>query len=155
MGAYTNSQGLQSVRDEIAAFITERDGHKAHADRIFLVNGASDGVKLMMHCLLREQSNGFHDGMLTPIPQYPLYSAMLTLLGGALVPYHLDEQQDWGISLDELKSSLRQARADGVCVRGICVINPGNPTGSILSEAEMRDIVQLVSAAYDSRAMIT
>lgn len=82
MGAYTSSQGLQSVREEIARHITARDGHKAHADRIFLVNGASDGVKLIMHCLLREAALGFHDGMLTPIPQYPLYSAMLTLLGG-------------------------------------------------------------------------
>jgi glutamate--glyoxylate aminotransferase len=144
MGAYTNSQGLQLVREEIAGFITARDGHPAHSDKIFLTNGASDGVKLIMQCVLRQNCN---DGLLTPIPQYPLYSAALTLIGGTLVPYHLNEKQQWGVSLDDLKSSLAKARKEGVCVRGICVINPGNPTGSLLTEQEIKDIIKLVRSS--------
>jgi glutamate--glyoxylate aminotransferase len=144
MGAYTNSQGLQLVREEIADFITARDGHPAHSDKIFLTNGASDGVKLIMQCILRQDN--CRDGLLTPIPQYPLYSAALTLIGGILVPYHLNEKEGWGVSLDDLKSSLAKARKEGVCVRGICVINPGNPTGSLLTEQEIKDIIKLVSS---------
>ncbi|KAG5192302.1 alanine transaminase [Tribonema minus] len=144
MGVYTNSQGMQSVREEVAAFIAQRDGHPARADRVFLTNGASEGVKLLMQCMLREMADGHADGMLTPIPQYPLYSATLTLLGGRLVPYHLVEGRNWGVSIEELRESLAVARDDdGVCVRGICIINPGNPTGSVLTEEQIADIIRL------------
>lgn len=54
------------------------------------------GVRILLTCLLR---SGKQDGLLTPIPQYPLYSASLTLLGGALVPYHLNESASWGVEV--------------------------------------------------------
>nr|AIT69915.1 alanine transaminase [Undaria pinnatifida] len=141
VGAYTNSQGIPAVREEIAAFITERDGHPARADRIYLTNGASEGVRILLTCLLR--SGGLKDGLLTPIPQYPLYSASLTLLGGTLVPYHLSEGGNWGVEMDNLRESLATARAGGVEVRGIAVINPGNPTGNILAEKQIKDIIDM------------
>jgi hypothetical protein len=53
--------------------------------------------------MLREMSDGHADGILTPIPQYPLYSALMTLLGGALVPYHLVEGRGWGVSIEEVR----------------------------------------------------
>ncbi|CAM9111062.1 unnamed protein product [Discosporangium mesarthrocarpum] len=141
VGAYTSSQGVPAVREEIAAFIEERDGHPAYPDRIFLTNGASEGVRFILSCLLR--GAGYKDGLLTPIPQYPLYSATLTLLGGTLVPYHLDERADWGVKMENLKASLEEARAEGTTVRGLVVINPGNPTGNLLAEDQMRDVIQL------------
>lgn len=52
---------------------------------------------MLLTCLLRGEEH--HDGLLTPIPQYPLYSASLTLLGGALVPYHLNESGSWGVEV--------------------------------------------------------
>nr|AIT69923.1 alanine transaminase [Dictyopteris undulata] len=139
VGAYSNSQGIQSVREEVAAYITERDGHPAYADRIFLTNGASEGVRTLLTCLLRQ---GRADGLLTPIPQYPLYSASLTLLGGTLVPYYLNEGSNWGVEMQNLRESLEFARSNGIEVRGIAVINPGNPTGNILSEDQVREIIQ-------------
>nr|AIT69918.1 alanine transaminase [Desmarestia viridis] len=141
VGAYTNSQGIPAVREEIAAFIAERDGHPARADRIYLTNGASEGVRILLTCLLR--SGGKHDGLLTPIPQYPLYSASLALLGGTLVPYHLNEKANWGVEMANLRESLKTARGNGVEVRGIAVINPGNPTGNILAEEQIKDIIQM------------
>ncbi|CAM9298888.1 unnamed protein product [Ectocarpus sp. 12 AP-2014] len=153
VGAYTNSQGIPAVREEIAAFIAERDGHPAHADRIYLTNGASEGVRILLTCLLR--SGGVQDGLLTPIPQYPLYSASLTLLGGALVPYHLNEGSSWGVearsTMDNLRSTLATARADGTEVRGIAIINPGNPTGNILAEEQIKDIIKM---AVDEKLVI-
>ena len=55
------------------------------------------GVRMLLTCLLRGGS--FRDGLLTPIPQYPLYSASLTLLGGELVPYYLNEGGNWGVEV--------------------------------------------------------
>ena len=95
-----------------------------------------------MQTIMRRRPE-FNDGVLVPIPQYPLYSATCTLLDGSLVPYHLDEDQGWGLDAAELRAQLAAARAKGVAVRGLVVINPGNPTGNTLSEANMREVVRL------------
>lgn len=146
MGAYTHSQGIDLVRQEVAAFIEQRDGSPAGSvspDAVFLTNGASDGVRMCMTTLMRK-APVFNDGVLVPIPQYPLYSATCAILDGALVPYYLDEARGWGLDVKgELAKQLKDARAQGVAVRALVVINPGNPTGQTLSEANMRDVVEL------------
>ena len=81
-----------------------------------------------MQVLLRDPHGGVKDGILTPIPQYPLYSALATLLQGELVPYYLDESHSWSCSLNSLQKSLQTARDKGICVKALVVINPGNPT---------------------------
>jgi glutamate--glyoxylate aminotransferase len=69
------------------------------------------------------------DGILVPIPQYPLYSASIQLYGGSLIGYELNEDKDWGMEMQELKEATEDARSDGRNVRGLVFINPGNPTG--------------------------
>lgn len=96
MGAYTsNSKGFEFVREAVCKFIEKRDGPavKASVDNIYLTNGASEGVRQAFSLLLRDQL----DGVMVPIPQYPLYSALLTLEGGTMVKYYLDESQNWGV----------------------------------------------------------
>jgi len=140
LGAYSNSQGLQVVREEIAEFISKRDGFGSDLKNIFVTNGASDSVKLILQCLIRKDSK---DGILTPIPQYPLYSALLTLFRGQFVPYSLNED-NWSISAEKLAQIIESEREErGTIIRAICVINPGNPTGSILSENDIRSIIEL------------
>ncbi|XP_029123827.1 alanine aminotransferase 2 isoform X2 [Elaeis guineensis] len=80
-GAYSHSQGIKGLRDAIAAGIAARDGFPANADDIFLTDGASPAVHMMMQLLIRSEK----DGILCPIPQYPLYSASIALHGGSLV----------------------------------------------------------------------
>ena len=80
--------------------------------------------------------------MLVPIPQYPLYSAGLALFGGTLIPYYLKEENKWGLDVNEIKESVKTARANGSEVRSLVVINPGNPTGNCLSIENQREIVQ-------------
>lgn len=117
-GAYTTSQGLRAVREEVAAFIDARDADavvtrasssanapattivstpaaRTSADDIFLTDGASSGVKMILNLLIRDSK----DGVMTPTPQYPLYSASLTLFGGQAVKYYLDEEKGWGLSV--------------------------------------------------------
>jgi len=129
VGAYSESQGISVVREEVGKFLEERDGFPADPANIFLTNGASDGVRLCMQTMMRDPASGFKDGCMTPIPQYPLYSALITLLNGNFVPYHLNESKDWSCSTQELTASLTKAQSDGVTVRALVIINPGNPTG--------------------------
>jgi len=139
VGAYTESQGLAIVRQEVADFITARDGVPAVKENIFLTDGASKGVEFLLKLLLR----GRDDGILVPIPQYPLYSAALALAQAHLLPYELDEEAGWSLPIAELEASLAAARRDGVSPRGLVVINPGNPTGNCLPLENMKDIVKL------------
>ena len=76
-----------------------------------------------------------------PIPQYPLYSATLDLLGGHKVGYYLDEESLWGMKVEELERSLADAKSKGINVVALVLINPGNPTGQVLSSQEVKDIV--------------
>ncbi|XP_062190128.1 alanine aminotransferase 2-like [Phragmites australis] len=137
-GAYSHSQGIKGLRDEIATGIAARDGFHASGDNIFLTDGASPAVHMMMQLLLRSEK----DGILCPIPQYPLYSASIALHGGSLVPYFLDEETGWGLEVDELKKQLEEARSKGITVRALVVINPGNPTGQVLAEENQKKIVE-------------
>ncbi|CAN6219514.1 unnamed protein product [Urochloa humidicola] len=137
-GAYSHSQGIKGLRDEIAAGIAARDGFHASGDNIFLTDGASPAVHMMLELLIKSEK----DGILCPIPQYPLYSASIALRGGSLVPYFLDEETGWGLEVDELKKQLEEARSKGITVRALVVINPGNPTGQVLGEESQKKIVE-------------
>ncbi|CAN8072068.1 unnamed protein product [Agarophyton chilense] len=138
VGAYSESKGVDFVRKRVARAIEKRDGYPADPESIYLANGASDAVKAMLTIIIRDSQ----DGILIPIPQYPLYSASLTALSGRQVEYYLDEEHGWALSIEELKKSLNDAREQGTHVRAIVVINPGNPTGQVLSEQNMREIVR-------------
>jgi alanine transaminase len=142
-GAYSDSQGVPVVRQEVAKFIARRDGvAPIDPDEVFLTDGASAGVKLVMQTLI----SGPDDAVLVPVPQYPLYPATLTLLNGTLLPYYLDEGAGWGANMAELRKVLAEARSKGKTVRGMVVINPGNPTGQSLSKETVQDIVSFCKA---------
>ncbi|KAG2184164.1 hypothetical protein INT44_009179 [Umbelopsis vinacea] len=138
VGAYSHSQGIPHIRENVAKFITERDGYAANPDNIYLTQGASAGVQSILSILVKDQSTG----ILIPTPQYPLYSATLSLLDATPVPYLLDESQDWSLNVTDLEKSVSTARANGTDVRALVIINPGNPTGQCLSEENMREIIE-------------
>lgn len=80
-----------------------------------------------------------------PIPQYPLYSATIDLLGGQKVGYYLDESQNWSLNIRELERSLLEARGNGINVNSFVLINPGNPTGQVLSRKTVQEVVKFCS----------
>jgi aspartate/methionine/tyrosine aminotransferase len=137
LGAYSESRGVRYIREAVAEFILERDHMRVDPDAIFLTDGASKGVQTILRLLI----SGPGDGIMVPIPQYPLYSATITLYEGRMVPYYLDEANGWKLSRPMLEASLAQAKAEGTHVRAICVINPGNPTGAVLDEANIAMII--------------
>ena len=98
LGAYSESQGFAIVREQVAEFISARDGVPASKDDIFLTDGASKGVGFLLSLVLRGRS----DGVLVPIPQYPLYSATLALQESHMLGYELVEEQGWSMPVPEL-----------------------------------------------------
>jgi aspartate/methionine/tyrosine aminotransferase len=111
LGAYSESKGYSFVRNSIKNFIEKRDGFPADANNIYLVNGASDGIQLLMSALFNEDNN---EGMMIPIPQYPLYSALLALKKCEQVHYYLDESRGWEITPKELEKSYENATKKAV-----------------------------------------
>jgi aspartate/methionine/tyrosine aminotransferase len=138
LGAYSESKGVRFIREEVARFIQERDGIASDPDAIYLTDGASKGVQTALRILI----SGPNDGIMIPIPQYPLYSATITLYEGKQINYYLDEAHNWKLSKAMLEMSLQEARRYDVRVKAICVINPGNPTGSVLDAANIRMVIE-------------
>ncbi|KAI0797294.1 transaminase [Irpex lacteus] len=139
IGAYSHSKGVPLIRKHVAQFIEERDGYPADPEDIFLTAGASAGVSLLLNVLITPHETG----ILIPIPQYPLYTATLAQFNGIPLPYHLSEPDGWSTSLAEIESALAEAEKKGVKPRALVVINPGNPTGSLLDETTMENVVRL------------
>jgi len=138
LGPYTNSQGIAYIRQEVADFIEARDGFPASKDEIFLTDGASAGVRLVMQTLFTSSGN---DGVLVPFPQYPLYTALSALFNVQSVPYYLDESNGWELKVSELEARLATALAAGTVVKALVIIAPGNPTGQTLSEENMAALI--------------
>ena len=147
LGAYSDSKGHEFIRESIAEFIDKRDdavksdGIRSNPDTIFLTDGASEGAKNIIELLITSKQ----DGIMIPIPQYPLYSATIHRCGGVQVNYYPDEDNGWILTRNALEDSYSQAEADGVNIRAIVVINPGNPTGSVLTKKSVDDVVAFAS----------
>jgi len=138
-GAYTHSQGPKVFRDEIARFIERRDqlpSHSISSDSIFMTNGASSAIHMILTALISNPKCG----VMIPIPQYPIYSATIDLLGGQKVGYYLNEQNGWDMNMDELEQTLLDAKNRGIHVNSFVLINPGNPTGNVLPPDAVKHI---------------
>lgn len=142
LGAYTESKGFPFVRQAVARFIHERDGIPTDPEAVFLTDGASKAAQAVLRILVA----GPRDGVLIPVPRYPLYSATVTLLRGAQVPYLLDEAAGWKLSRQALDRACDQAAAAGVRVRALVAVNPGNPTGAVLGEGDVAMVLDLARA---------
>ena len=158
-GAYTNSQGILQFRQNVAQFIEKRDGHEAFAGDIFLTNGASATIDMVLTALIA----GDTSAIMIPILQYPIYSALITRLGGRQVGYMLDEAIGWAATRQELDHKLQQAKQKGLDVRALAIINPGNPTGQVLSREDLQvvctfcaenDIVLLADEVYQRNVYV-
>lgn len=141
VGAYSQSQGVPAIRESVAKFIERRDGYPSDPGSIFLSAGASSGVNTLMNVICSKPETG----VLVPIPQYPLYTATLAVLNARCVPYYLEESKQWGTNLDTIKNSYKKAKSEGTDVRAIVVINPGNPTGAVLSPEDIRNVLDFAA----------
>jgi len=139
-GSYSDSPGIEIIRRHVASYIQERDGGVA-ADwkSIVLCAGASEGIRAVMKLL--RGSGAKRPGVMIPTPQYPLYSASLAEYDMEQVGYYLDESRNWAMDVAELERSLSEAR-EKCDVRALVVINPGNPTGQVLTRENIESIIR-------------
>ncbi|XP_029931232.1 alanine aminotransferase 2-like isoform X1 [Myripristis murdjan] len=144
IGAYSASQGIDCVRQDVARYIEQRDGGiPCDPDNIYLTTGASDGIVTMLKLLVCGEGKS-RTGVMISIPQYPLYSAALAELGAVQINYYLNEEKCWSLDISELQRALDEARRH--CnPRALCIINPGNPTGQVQSRQCIEDVIRFAA----------
>lgn len=143
VGSYSDSPGIEVIRRHVADYITERDGGvPASWENIFLCAGASEGIRAIAKLIFDPENTAVQkSGMMIPIPQYPLYSATIAEFNMHQIGYYLDEDKNWALDMNELERSISEAKK--VCdPKAIVVINPGNPTGSVLSRENIESVIK-------------
>mmetsp|Transcript_15358 Transcript_15358/g.27296 ORF Transcript_15358/g.27296 Transcript_15358/m.27296 type:complete len:517 (+) Transcript_15358:198-1748(+) len=137
-GAYSESMGVRGFREDVCRFIENRDGYPANPDQILLSNGASTAIQMLLTALIADEK----DTVMVPIPQYPIYSALITLLGGRQGNYYLDEDNGWAFREEELERAMDESISKGGNPKAIVVINPGNPTGNTMSYEDIATVIR-------------
>ena len=150
VGSYSDSAGIEYIRHHVAEYIKERDGYDSDWQNVVLTTGASDGARSVLSLINSGSTDGIPTGVMVPIPQYPLYSASICEFGMHLISYYLDEDNQWALDINELQRALNESKSS--CrPKAIVVINPGNPTGSVLTR---ENIVDIIKFAKENRLII-
>jgi alanine-synthesizing transaminase len=129
---YCDSKGLFSARKAIMQECQRLDVRNIEIDDIYLGNGVSELITMAMQALL---NNG--DEVLVPAPDYPLWTAAVSLSGGAAVHYVCDEQADWFPDIADIESKINSN------TRALVIINPNNPTGAVYSKDILLQLIEI------------
>ena len=128
--AYSDSKGIFAARKAIMQYCQEKGIQGVTLDDIYTGNGVSELIVMAMNALL---NNG--DEVLVPAPDYPLWTAAVSLSGGTPVHYLCDESKEWAPDLADLRKKITPL------TKAIVVINPNNPTGAIYSKEVLAELV--------------
>lgn len=129
---YTDSKGLFAPRKAIMHYTQQKQISGVTIDDIYLGNGASELIVMSVNALLNTG-----DEVLVPSPDYPLWTAAVSLSGGKPVHYVCDEQAGWLPDIDDIKKKITSN------TKAIVVINPNNPTGALYSDEVLLQIVEV------------
>ena len=129
---YSNSKGLFSARKAIMQYAQLKKLPNVTVEDIYTGNGVSELINLSMSALL---DNG--DEVLVPAPDYPLWTACVTLAGGTAVHYICDEQSEWYPDIEDIKKKITDK------TKAIVIINPNNPTGALYPREMLQQIVDV------------
>lgn len=129
---YSASKGLFSARKAIMQYAQLKNLPNVGVEDIYTGNGVSELINLSMSALL---DNG--DEVLLPAPDYPLWTACVTLAGGRPVHYVCDEQSEWYPDIDDMRAKITDR------TKAIVIINPNNPTGALYPKEVLEQIVEV------------
>ena len=129
---YSDSKGLFAARKAIMQYAQIKKIPNVTMEDIYTGNGASELINLSMSALL---DNG--DEVLVPSPDYPLWTASVTLAGGTAVHYICDEEADWNPDIADIKKKVNER------TKAIVLINPNNPTGALYPKEVLLEIVEI------------
>ena len=127
---YSDSKGLFSARKAVMHETQRLNIKGVEINDIYLGNGVSELIVMSMQALL---NNG--DEVLIPAPDYPLWTAAVSLSGGTPVHYHCDEEADWFPDIADIKSKITDR------TKALVIINPNNPTGAVYSKELLEQII--------------
>lgn len=137
---YSNSKGLFSARKAIMQYAQLKKLPNVSVEDIYTGNGVSELINLSMSALLDNS-----DEVLVPAPDYPLWTACVTLAGGTAVHYICDEQSEWYPDIEDIKKKITDN------TKAIVIINPNNPTGALYPREVLQ---QIVDVAREHQLMI-
>nr|WP_315185948.1 pyridoxal phosphate-dependent aminotransferase [uncultured Albidiferax sp.] len=129
---YSDSKGIFGARKAVMHYTQQQGVKGVTLDDIYLGNGASELIVMATNALLNDG-----DELLLPAPDYPLWTAAVSLSGGTPVHYICDEANGWMPDLEDIRARITPR------TKGIVVINPNNPTGALYSDALLKGIVAL------------
>ncbi|WMC93904.1 pyridoxal phosphate-dependent aminotransferase [Kineothrix sp. MB12-C1] len=129
---YSDSKGLLSARNAIVEYCKIKQMPDVSVEDVYTGNGVSELITLCMQGLL---SDG--DEVLVPMPDYPLWTASITLSGGRAVHYRCDEENEWYPDIEDMSRKITDR------TKAIVVINPNNPTGALYPKEILLQIVEL------------
>ncbi len=129
---YTDSKGMFAPRKSIMHYTQEKKIRGVTMDDIYIGNGASELIVMGMNALLNAG-----DEVLVPAPDYPLWTAAVSLSGGKPVHYICDESADWMPDIEDIKRKITPN------TKAIVVINPNNPTGALYPVEILQKIVDV------------
>ena len=129
---YCDVRGMAAAREAILAYHQSRGLQGVTMDDIFICNGVSESVSMLMTALV-----GTGDEVLVPSPCYSLWSNNTYLGGGKPVHYRCDPGNGWNPDLEDIRSKITPR------TKAILVINPNNPTGAVYSKQTLLDIAQM------------
>ena len=129
---YSASKGLFSARKAIMQYSQIKQIPNVTIEDIYTGNGVSELINLSMSALLNDG-----DEVLVPSPDYPLWTACVTLAGGKAVHYICDEQAEWYPDMDDIKRKVNEN------TKAIVIINPNNPTGALYPKEVLEEIVEI------------
>ena len=129
---YSDSKGLFSARKAVMQYYQQKQVEGVGIEDIYLGNGVSELIVMAMQALL---NNG--DEVLVPAPDYPLWTAAVSLAGGNARHYMCDEGAGWMPDIDDIKAKITPN------TRAIVIINPNNPTGAVYPDEVLKDILQI------------
>ena len=133
---YTDSKGLFAPRKAVMHYCQEKRIAGVTVDDIYLGNGASELIAMSMNALLDAG-----DEVLIPSPDYPLYTAVVSLSGGTPVHYRCDEGAGWMPDLADIRSKITPR------TKALVIINPNNPTGALYPTEVLQDLVAVAREA--------
>ncbi|MEH6531641.1 pyridoxal phosphate-dependent aminotransferase [Photobacterium frigidiphilum] len=129
---YCDSKGIYPARKAIVQHYQKRGLLDLDVEDVYIGNGVSELIVMAMQALLDN-----NDEILVPSPDYPLWTAAVSLSGGNPVHYICDEESDWYPDLDDIKKKITPN------TRGIVLINPNNPTGAVYSRDFLLEVVEI------------
>ncbi|MGX7013045.1 pyridoxal phosphate-dependent aminotransferase [Vagococcus silagei] len=129
---YSDSKGIFAARKAIQQYCQLKGLPNVSIDDIYTGNGVSELIMMSMQGLI---DSG--DEVLVPMPDYPLWTAAVTLSGGNAVHYVCDESAEWYPDIDDIKKKITSR------TKGIVIINPNNPTGALYPKELLEEIVEV------------